>query len=225
MDGGFRRWVNEFLRAADTGIKSVEVAVDSRMKRRPVQRLVDGNFAGTVFEDRTEEFYFPQFVHHDIDGQPVLFNSTQESLGTRRLFRLLAPLYQVLTDGSVAVVDEFSASMHPTMVRALVKLFHTPKINANNAQLIFAGHDATLLNRGIFRRDQVWFAEKDSFGATDLYSLQDIKGIRADESFEKGYLQGKYGGIPFLTDFDFPELIDGKELDKDHHSAKVEKPK
>ena len=107
-------------------------------------------------------------------------------------------------------MDEFSASMHPSMVRALVQLFQTPEINTKNAQLVFTAHDATLLNRGLFRRDQVWFTEKDETGATDLYSLQDIKGVRADEQFEKGYLQGKYGAIPFFSEFDFPEVCDGK---------------
>jgi|GEM_PF-4032672 len=108
------------------------------------------------------------------------------------------------------VIDEFSASMHPLMVKALVALFQNPEANPGNAQLVFALHDATLLNRGLFRRDQVWFAEKDTYGATDLYSLQDIQGVRANDSYEKGYLQGRYGGIPLFSEFDFPKACDGE---------------
>ena len=78
--------------------------------------------------------------------------------------------------------------------------------NPKGAQLVFATHDTTLLSGQLFRRDQVWFTEKDASGATDLYSLNDIKGVREDESFEKGYLRGRYGAIPFFGSFDFPPV-------------------
>ena len=205
-DADFHRWVNHFLSYADTGIQRVEVAIESKVVRR-VRRNPD-NSSEPYFVEMPQEIYVPQFVHKAVDGTPVLFGPNLESLGTRRLFRLLAPIYRVLRSGELAVIDEFSASMHPTMVRALVRLFQSPTLNPNNAQLVFSAHDATLLNRGLFRRDQVWFTEKDETGATALYSLQDIKGVRAEDQFEKGYLQGKYGGIPFFSEFDFPEKCD-----------------
>jgi uncharacterized protein len=88
----------------------------------------------------------------------------------------------------------------------MIGAFHDPGLNPKGAQLVFATHDASLLSGSLFRRDQVWFTEKDSGGATDLYSLQDIKGIRDDEPFEKGYLRGRYGAIPFFGQFDFPPV-------------------
>jgi AAA15 family ATPase/GTPase len=128
---------------------------------------------------------------------------------------MLAPLYEVLEYGEVAVVDEFSASLHPMMTRELVRLFHTPEWNAKGAQLIFATHDASLLSGSLFRRDQVWLTEKNASGSTDLYSLHDIKDVRDDDPFDKGYLRGRYGAIPFLGDFDFPPNSMDNEGDGD----------
>jgi AAA15 family ATPase/GTPase len=89
--------------------------------------------------------------------------------------------------------------MHPLLVRAIVEMFHNPAVNKNNAQLIFNTHDTTLLDNALFRRDQIWFTEKDQNGATHLYSLLDYSP-RKGESLAKGYLQGRYGAIPFLGD-------------------------
>ena len=98
------------------------------------------------------------------------------------------------------MVDELDARLHPLLSRAIVMLFNNSK-NQSNAQLIFATHDTNLLNRQFFRRDQVWFTEKDSFGATNLYSLAEFK-VRKDASFGKDYILGKFGAIPFIGDID-----------------------
>lgn len=91
------------------------------------------------------------------------------------------------------------------MTQAIIRLFNDPKLNPNNAQLIFATHDTNLLTYGGFRRDQIYFTEKDQYGATCLYSLveyQEENGdkVRKDRSFEKDYIQGRYGAIPFIGD-------------------------
>jgi AAA15 family ATPase/GTPase len=91
------------------------------------------------------------------------------------------------------------------LTQRIVKLFNSKSTNPNNAQLIFATHDTNLLDAKIFRRDQIWFTEKDRYGATQLYSLTDFKKTkkpRNDEKLEKSYTAGKYGAIPFLGDFD-----------------------
>ncbi len=121
---------------------------------------------------------------------------------------MLVPLYLVLQDGELAVLDELSASLHPSLVREIIRYFHDPKRNPKGAQLVFATHDTSLLSGRLFRRDQVWFTEKNQRGATDLYSLQDIKGVREDEPFEKGYLRGRYGAIPFFGQLDFPPVLE-----------------
>ena len=86
------------------------------------------------------------------------------------------------------------------MTRKLVELFNSRRTNPRSAQLIFTTQDANLLDNRLFRRDQIWFTEKDRFGATHLYSLAEFKGVRNDASFEKDYVRGRYGAIPFLGD-------------------------
>lgn len=222
-DNDFRNWANLFLRHADLGIHRVDVAIEERIVRR-VRRPTKTDEAGvqTAVDESPEKFYHPIFVHNNCEGQPIGFNASDESLGTRRLFSMLVPLYEVLKEGQLAVVDEFSASMHPSMVRELVRLFHDPKVNTKNAQLVFATHDATLLSGQLFRRDQIWFTEKDPAGATDLYSLQDIKGVREGEPFEKGYLRGRYGAIPFFGQFDFAETSNEATTDDDPKETLLE---
>ena len=104
------------------------------------------------------------------------------------------------------MIDELDARLHPILTLEIVKLFNSKITNPYNAQLIFATHDTNLLSAKIFRRDQIWFAEKDNEEATDLYSLVEYKlssgKIRNDASFEKDYIQGRYGAIPFPGDFE-----------------------
>ena len=139
-------------------------------------------------------------VHRNNDGeQKVLFDlSKQESDGTQRVFALAGEIVQVLSRGSVMVVDEIDARLHPILTRNLVQLFNSTQSNPLNAQLVFATHDTNLLTNNLFRRDQIWFIEKDQQQASHLYSLADFKGVRNDASFEKDYILGRYGAIPFL---------------------------
>ena len=128
---------------------------------------------------------------------------SQESSGTNKIFNISGPIFDVLNDGGVLVVDELDASLHPLLTLAVTKLFNSTEHNPKNAQLIFATHDTNLLHYGNYRRDQIYFVEKDNYGASDLYSLVEYKEdggktIRKDRSFEKDYIQGRYGAIPFI---------------------------
>jgi len=127
---------------------------------------------------------------------------SQESSGTNKLFNISGPIFDVLNDGGLLVVDELDASLHPLLTLAVTKLFNSSEFNQNNAQLIFATHDTNLLYYGNYRRDQIYFVEKDQFGASDMYSLveykEEGKTIRKDRSFEKDYIEGRYGAIPFI---------------------------
>ncbi len=127
-----------------------------------------------------------------------------ESKGTRKLFSLLGPIIDTIQNGRILVIDELDAQLHTLLTIELIKFFHS-KAN-KKAQLIFASHDTNLLRKDIFRRDQIWFTEKNNIGATELYSLVEYKinqaTVRNDASFEKDYLLGKYGAIPFLGDID-----------------------
>lgn len=127
---------------------------------------------------------------------------SQESSGTNKLFNISGPVFDVLNDGGLLVVDELDASLHPLLTLAITKLFNSRELNPNNAQLIFATHDTNLLNYGNYRRDQIYFVEKDNYGASKMYSLveykEEGKTIRKDRSFEKDYIEGRYGAIPFI---------------------------
>jgi len=125
------------------------------------------------------------------------FNIIDESAGTQKLFFLTGPILTTLEEGSILVVDEMEARLHTHITRAIVNLFNSKETNPKGAQLIFTTHDTNLLSREIFRRDQIWFVEKDSKGASHLYSLAEIK-VRNDASYESDYLQGRYGAIPIL---------------------------
>ena len=129
---------------------------------------------------------------------------TEESGGTKKIFALALPIFLSLEFGRTIIIDEIEENLHFLLTKAIICLFNSTA-NKKNAQLIFTTHDTNLLANKLFRRDQIWFTEKDESGATDLYSLIDIEDqnknkIRNDASFEKDYLLGKYGAIPFIGD-------------------------
>lgn len=130
-----------------------------------------------------------------------------ESAGTLKMFSLYPMLEDVLSTGGVLFIDELNARLHPLLVRAFIITFLNPEINTKHAQLIFTSHDSWQLNGNILRRDEIWFAEKNLNGISNLYSLADFVDedgvkIRKDENYERNYLLGKYGAIPTLSNFD-----------------------
>ncbi|MBP0028098.1 ATP-binding protein [Roseofilum sp. Guam] len=125
-----------------------------------------------------------------------------ESEGTQKLFALAGRLIMALKESQVLIIDEFDARLHPLISLGIVELFNSKDNNPNNAQLIFITHDTHLLNHKKFRRDQIWFTEKNRYGATDLYSLAEYK-VRNDAAFESDYIKGRYGAIPYLGDLSY----------------------
>ncbi len=142
-------------------------------------------------------------IHRKVDdeGRPVeselFYLDRHESEGTKKLFSLSGPLIDTLKSGDVLIIDELDARLHPLLTREVVSLFNDPEQNRNNAQLVFVIQDTNLLDNQLLRRDQIWFVEKDRQGASYLYSLAEFK-LRNDATFEKDYIQGRYGAIPFL---------------------------
>lgn len=136
------------------------------------------------------------------------FDLEQESEGTKKLFGLFGPLLYTLEHGEILALDEFDARLHPMITSEIVRLFNS-RLNKNRAQLIVVTHDTTLLNNGNFRRDQIWFTEKDSEAATQLYSLVDFK-VDKRKSYQENYLLGRYGAIPFIGSLNFLEQDSGK---------------
>ncbi len=147
-----------------------------------------------------KELIVVKFVRHDLQTQePIEFTEAEESDGTTALFAFAGPWLDVTENDRVLVVDELDTSLHPLLVHRLVKLLHH---SGSKAQLIFTTHDTTLLSQKLLRRDQIWFMEKDDSRATRLYPLSDFSP-RENEAVERGYLNGRYGGIPFLKELDF----------------------
>lgn len=136
-----------------------------------------------------------------ITGQVNFRVDTEESAGTRKLIYLLGGLYTTLQAGSTFVIDEFDSKLHPNLSRKLVELFH--QHNVNGAQFIITAHDPTLLDNEIYRRDQIWFIDKDQFGASELYPMSQFKaaanGLRGTSDFRKMYLNCHFGAAESLN--------------------------
>ena len=183
---------------ADTGVKDIVLGDNGMLVSR--HSVYDGS--GSVV------------------GRIDLPFSAFESQGTQKLFDLSGALIDTLRNGRILVVDELDAKLHPVLVRRLVELFNSSETNPRNAQLVFNTQSPDLLGFKVqardgrrkttrLRRDQFYFVEKDNREASKVFSLIEYKdgrktGVRNDSSFEKDYLAGLYGGVPFVS-----ELFDG----------------
>ena len=202
------------LRAADLGITGakkheLDPVVRDRLTRavRIISGLEDepaGGEEGPEFEELGV-----RLTHRGV-GADVELDASDESLGTLVWFGLVGPVVEALADGTVFLADELDASLHPTLVAQLVRLFQNPDTNPRGAQLIFNSHDATLLGDSVsdrlIGRDQVWFTEKRDDGSTRLYALADLDP-RKEEAVGRRYLAGRYGAMPILSDQQFAAKI------------------
>jgi uncharacterized protein len=163
--------------------------------------------------DIKDRKYYSINMIHQAGNEKFKLSWDLESAGTHQLLFLSAPVFKALNDGNFIFIDEFDNSLHPLLLRELIKLFNNPSINTRNAQLLFNTHDTTLLSTNLFRRDQVWFVEKDKQHVSHLYSLIEFSP-RKDEALEKGYLKGRYGAVPFFGEFLYgvSDLEQKKEL-------------
>lgn len=197
-DNKKKKFLLDFLNKADTGIQQLDA-----MEIEENSGSLAGIFANKD-ESGNRKIIISSRTKYDENQSPmgkVDFAFTlQESEGTKKMFDLSPFVYQALKDGTPLIIDEFDARLHPLLTKKIIELFHTSK--NKQAQLIFVTHDVNLLSPEILRRDQIDFVEKDKYGASHLYTLTEIKGVRNDASYEKDYIQGKYGAIPFLGDFD-----------------------
>ena len=116
-------------------------------------------------------------------------------------FEFSSLIFYVLTKSATLIIDEFNKSLHPDLVRFLVKIFNSKA----KAQLIFTTHETSILRKDLLRRDQVWFCEKGKDKSTSLYPLTDFSPHKGREDIEECYLHGRYGGKPIIKDFFFPE--------------------
>lgn len=191
-----KRAICDFLTSADISISDIEVVT-----RKVSGQAVHFDMAAGKTEVRNEEQEVNELLFHHVTEQgKAVFSLGDESMGTRNLLFLTGPVLDILNKGMVLVVDELDSSLHPLLVRRLVELFQNPVVNKKGAQLIFTTHDTSLLDPDLFRRDQIWFVEKDRDQASKLYPLSDFSP-RKNEALERGYLMGRYGALPFLGDW------------------------
>ena len=189
-----RKQICDFLSAADISISDIEVVT----RKVPGQAVHLDLVAGKT-EVRNEEVEENQLrFSHVTERGRAEFELMDESSGTRNLLFLTGPVLDILQKGLTLVIDELGTSLHTLLVRELVRLFQNPEVNTGGAQLIFSTHDTSLLDApDLFRRDQVWVVEKDHDQASSLVGLSEFSP-RKNEALGRGYLVGRYGGVPFL---------------------------
>lgn len=186
------------VKSFDTGIRDFKIS-------KPLAPLPGKEYEILIEHDVCDD----AGVQQGLAAYPI----EEESGGTQKLFVLGGLILRALMNGRIIVIDEFERSLHPLISSYLIQLFHDPNINTAGAQLVLATHDTNLLSSNNFRRDQIWIAEKDQSGASELFSLADVRGILKDAPYEKWYLSGRLGGIPSIQrlDFELNYIADEKE--------------
>lgn len=177
----------QFLRTADMDIEDIEIE-DNKVEK--------GNSPSAFLNLFTSQIKVKMW-HKDSAGNSVALDLKEESDGTQKLFAFIGPWLDSLEKGHVLLIDELHDNFHPLMVKFLVDLFHNTATNKSNAQLIFTTHETSILSQDVFRRDQIWFCEKQN-KATVLYSLVEFKPRKGVTDLEKAYLSGRYGALPYF---------------------------
>ena len=191
-----------FLAELGTGIKDIQVSIDQKkLESAELPPFLSDEFKAILLQNNVDAIT-AKVKYESFETDLI----QEESTGIKKLFAMLCPLIDIIVNGKVLICDELESSLHESLVYGLVKLF----INTDAekfAQLVFTTHETGLLNLDLFRRDQIWFTElKKNERSTDLYSLAEIKNVRKEENFGKGYIAGKYGAIPMLN-LDFANIV------------------
>lgn len=200
VDNEFRKKIVELVKIADVGIENIyrhEISEENLPQNAPPELLNDlkkGQKHAIVLTAHKK------FNEKDEEVNPEVFTlSHGESEGSKKMFEISPFIWRALRENRPLLMDEFDARFHPLLTSKIVDLFHSD--TNRGTQFIFVTHDVNLLSAKLMRRDQISFVEKNKFGASQFYTLADFKGVRNDASFEKDYIQGKYGAVPFLGDF------------------------
>lgn len=216
MDGAFK-FTKKIISSLDTGVvsldfeefdieeflgedeKDLQESIIKELKHEPYVKMLDGNGKRIIARKKDNKVIICRMItkHETKDSFNKLmkFEIEEESDGTQRLFDIIPYIYEAITENKVCIIDEINRSIHPTITKKLIKLFMDTK--ETKGQLIFSTHEAQLLDLNIFRQDEIWFAEKNKSGATTLYPLSDFN-VRSDLVLKNGYLNGRFGAIPFL---------------------------
>lgn len=192
-DENYKKELLKFIKTFDSGIEGIKTTPDSIEAVKSNNGIID-----------------IEVIHRGENGKLKALPFYLESNGTRKMFHLFDFFMDALKNGMVLFVDELDAKLHPLLTRYIINLFHNEETNIGNGQLIYSTHDTVNLNRETFRRDEIWFAEKDKDGISEIYALSDYileddknagKKVRNDATYNKDYLTGRYGAIPVLEEF------------------------
>ena len=190
----YKKELLKFIKTFDSGIEGIKTTPDS------IEAVKNNNGIIDI-----------EVLHRGENGKLKALPFYLESNGTRKMFHLFDFFMDALKNGMVLFVDELDAKLHPLLTRYIINLFHNSLTNIGNGQLIYSTHDTVNLNKETFRRDEIWFAEKDKDGISEIYALSDYileddknagKKVRNDATYNKDYLTGRYGAIPVLEEFD-----------------------
>ena len=192
-DENYKKELLKFIKTFDSGIEGIRTTPDSIEAVKSNNGIID-----------------IEVLHRGENGELKALPFYLESNGTRKMFHLFDFFMDALKNGMVLFVDELDAKLHPLLTRYIINLFHNSQTNIGNGQLIYSTHDTVNLNKETFRRDEIWFAEKDKDGISEIYALSDYileddknagKKVRNDATYNKDYLTGRYGAIPVLEEF------------------------
>ena len=193
-DENYKKELLKFIKTFDSGIEGIKTTPDSIEAVKSNNGIID-----------------IEVIHRGENGELKALPFYLESNGTRKMFHLFDFFMDALKNGMVLFVDELDAKLHPLLTRYIINLFHNSETNKGNGQLIYSTHDTVNLNKETFRRDEIWFAEKDKDGISEIYALSDYileddknagKKVRNDATYNKDYLTGRYGAIPVLEEFE-----------------------
>ena len=193
-DENYKKELLKFIKTFDSGIEGIKTTPDSIEAVKSNNGIID-----------------IEVIHKGEKGEVKALPFYLESNGTRKMFHLFDFFMDALKNGMVLFVDGLDAKLHPLLTRYIINLFHNSDTNKGNGQLIYSTHDTVNLNKETFRRDEIWFAEKDKDGISEIYALSDYileddknagKKVRNDATYNKDYLTGRYGAIPVLEEFD-----------------------
>ena len=195
-DNKYKKELLKFIKTFDPGIEGIKTTPYS------IEKIQDNNNLVKV-----------ELIHRGENNEIKALPLELESNGTRKMFHLFDFFMDALRNGMVLFIDELDAKLHPLLTRYIINLFHNSETNIGNGQLIYSTHDTVNLNKDTFRRDEIWFTEKNRDGVSEMYALSDYileeeennktgKKVRNDATYNKDYLTGRYGAIPVLKEFD-----------------------
>ena len=196
-DEKYKKELLRFIKTFDSGIEGIKTTPDS------IEEVQNNNRVVKV-----------ELIHRGENNKLKALPLELESNGTRKMFHLFDFFMDALRNGMVLFIDELDAKLHPLLTRYIINLFHNSETNIGNGQLIYSTHDTVNLNKETFRRDEIWFTEKNRDGVSEMYALSDYildddegnnksgKKVRNDATYNKDYLTGRYGAIPVLEEFE-----------------------